>query len=78
MRDTSLSEVMASAVAHAVGLLKSHVPNLDPELLREGYQCETDAEWDVLVDGTFDAAQHFISAYDFSVISDQGRPGDQP
>jgi chromosome segregation ATPase len=30
-RDTSLSEVMASAVAHVIGLLKSHVPDLDPE-----------------------------------------------
>jgi hypothetical protein len=36
--------VMTSAVAHVVSLLKSHVSNLDPELLR----CDSDAERGVL------------------------------
>jgi uncharacterized protein (DUF3084 family) len=36
-RDTSSSKVIASAVAHAVAVLKSHVPDLDLELLHEDY-----------------------------------------
>jgi hypothetical protein len=39
---------------------------------------ETDVERDALVDGAFDAAQYFISEYDFSVANDQGSPGAQP
>jgi hypothetical protein len=76
-RDTSSSEVMALAVAHTVGLLKSYVPDLDLELLHKEYQCETDAERDVLVDGTFDASQHFMFSYDFSMICDHSSPGNQ-
>lgn len=45
-------------MAHVVGLLKSHVPDLDSELLCEDYRCNTDAERDALVDGAFDATQH--------------------
>jgi hypothetical protein len=75
---TLSSKVMASVVAHAVGLLKSHMPDLNQELLYEDYQCEYDAERDALVDGAYDAAQHFVSAYDFSMISNQGSLDDQP
>jgi hypothetical protein len=32
---------MASVMAHAVGLLKSHMPDLDPGLLRVDYRCES-------------------------------------
>jgi hypothetical protein len=66
--DTSSSKVMVSAVAHAAGLLKSHMPGLDLELLHEDYRCESDA---------FDAAQHFLSSYGFSMIGDQSSPSDQ-
>jgi hypothetical protein len=76
--DYSSSEVIASSVAHAVALLKSHIPDLDPELLCKDYRCETDAERDALIDGSFDAAQHFVSEYDFSVANDQDSPGAQP
>jgi hypothetical protein len=47
---------MASAIVHAVGLLKIHVPGLDSELLHEDYRCESDAAWDALVNGVYDAA----------------------
>jgi hypothetical protein len=36
-RDTSSSKGMALAMAHSVGLLRSHVPDLDPKLLHEDY-----------------------------------------
>jgi hypothetical protein len=75
-RNTSSSEVMASVVAHVVGLLKSHVANLNLELLREDYRCESDAERNVFMDDAYDAAHHFVSSYDFSVISGQSSPGD--
>jgi hypothetical protein len=74
-RDTSSSKLMASAVAQTAGLLKSHVPYLEPELHHEDYRCETNAKQDALIDGAFDAAQHFVSEYDFSVINDQGSTG---
>jgi hypothetical protein len=69
---------MASVVVQTVGLLKSHVLDLDSELLREDYQCETDVEQEVLIYDAFDAPQQFMSAYDFLVINDQGSPSDQP
>jgi hypothetical protein len=50
-RDTSSSKVMALTMAHMVDQLKSHVPDLDPELFREDYECESDAKRDALVDG---------------------------
>jgi hypothetical protein len=55
-QETSSSEVMALVVAHTVALLKSHVADVDLELLHKEYQCKTDAERDTLIDGAFDAA----------------------
>jgi hypothetical protein len=72
--DTS-SEVIASAVAHIVALLKSHAPDLDPEILHKEYQCKTDANRDALIEGAFYAAQHFVSEYDFSMANDQDSLG---
>jgi hypothetical protein len=43
------------------GLLKSQVPDLDPKLLQEDYRYETNAARDTLIDGVFNAAQHFVS-----------------
>jgi hypothetical protein len=64
-RDYSSSEVISSVVAHAVALLKSYVSDLDPELLCKEYPCKDDDKWDALIEGVFDAAQHFVSKYDF-------------
>jgi hypothetical protein len=36
-RDWSSSEVISSIVAHVVALLKSYMPDIDPELLRKEY-----------------------------------------
>jgi hypothetical protein len=74
-RDYSSSEVIYSAVAHAVVLLKSYMPDVDPELLHKEYQCKDDDERDALIEGTFDAAQHFVSEYDFYLANDHDSLG---
>jgi hypothetical protein len=48
--DYSLSEVISSTVAHAVTLLKSYMPDVDPELLRKEYRCKDDDERDALIE----------------------------
>jgi hypothetical protein len=76
-RDYSSSVVISSVVAHAVVLLKSYTPDLDPKLLRKEYRCEDDGEWDTLIDSVFETTQHFVSQYDFSMVDDQDSPGAQ-
>jgi hypothetical protein len=71
----SESNYSSSTVAHAVALLKSHVPNPDPELLRKDYPLEDDDERDTLIDSVYDTAQYFVSQYDFSGFNDQGDEG---
>jgi uncharacterized protein (DUF3084 family) len=46
--DFSSSEVISSAVAYAVALLKSYTSDLDVELFCKEYQCKDDAERDAL------------------------------
>jgi hypothetical protein len=76
-RDYSLSEVISSTVAHAVTLLKSYMPDVDPELLRKEYRCKDDDERDALIESAFDAAQHLLYEYDFSMPNNQDSPSVQ-
>jgi hypothetical protein len=64
------STVISSAVAHAVALLKSYVPDLDTKLLCRDYPFDDDDERDTLIDNVYDTAKHFVSQYDFSVAND--------
>jgi hypothetical protein len=68
--DYSSSEVIPSVVVYTVALLKSYVPDLDPELLRKEYQYKDGDEWDAITEGVLDATQHFVSEYDFFVAND--------
>jgi hypothetical protein len=68
--DYSSSEVISSAVAHVVALLKSYVPDLDTELLRRDYPLDNDDEQDTLIDSVYDTAQFFVSQNDFSIAND--------
>jgi hypothetical protein len=68
--DYSSSEVISSAVAHVVALLKSYVPDLDTELLRRDYPLDNDDEQDALIDSVYDTAQFFVSQNDFSIAND--------
>jgi hypothetical protein len=77
-RDHSSSEVISLVVAHVVALLNNYVRDLDPELLRKDYQWKDDDERIALIVGVFDAAQHFVSEYEFFVANDQDNSGTQP
>jgi hypothetical protein len=54
-------------VANAVALLKSHLPDLDVELLCKDFAVD-EAEREALTIGTYDAAHEFASSYDFSSL----------
>jgi hypothetical protein len=68
--DYSSSEVISSAVAHVVALLKSYVPDLDIELLHRDYPLDNDDEQDTLIDSVYDTTQFFVSQNDFSIAND--------
>jgi hypothetical protein len=61
--------MISSAVAHAAALFKNHLPNLNMELLRQDFTVD-DVEHETLVSSAFDAAQDFVSSYDFTSISE--------
>jgi hypothetical protein len=56
-------------VAHAIALVKSHVPDFDAEILWWDFAIN-DEERDALVDSVYDTAQYFASKYDFSVLGE--------
>jgi hypothetical protein len=60
--------MISSAVAHAAALFKNHLPDLNMELLRQDFTVD-DAEHETLVSNAFDAAQDFISSYDFTSLA---------
>jgi hypothetical protein len=61
--------MISSAVAHAAALFKNHLPNLNMELLRQDFTVD-DVEHETLVSSAFDAAQDFVSSYDFTSLSE--------
>jgi hypothetical protein len=46
-------------------LFKNHLPDLNMELLHQDFTVD-DAQHETLVSSAFDAAQDFISSYDFT------------
>jgi hypothetical protein len=61
--------MISSVVAHTTTLFKNHLPDLNMELLRQEFNVD-DAECETLVSSTFDAAQDFISSYDFTSLAE--------
>jgi hypothetical protein len=61
----SSNMIISSAVAHTAALFKNHLPDLDMELLCQDFTVD-DAEHEALVSSVFDAAQDFVSSYDFA------------
>jgi hypothetical protein len=55
-RDYSSSTLISSKVEHAVTLLKSYVPDLDPELLHKDYPFEEFEKRDTIIDSVYDIA----------------------
>jgi hypothetical protein len=61
--------MISSAVAHTVALFKNHLPDMGIELLHQDFTVD-DAERDVLVSNAFNAAQEFVSSYDFTSLAE--------
>jgi hypothetical protein len=57
--------VISSTVAHVATLFKSHLPDLDMEILRKDFTIE-EAEHETLVTSAYNAAQDFVSSCDFA------------
>jgi hypothetical protein len=73
--DSSVLMIL-TVVANAMALLKSHLPNLNVELLRKDFTVdETDHE--ALTSGAYDAAHEFASSYDFSSLA-ESKDNDSP
>jgi hypothetical protein len=69
MRESSFNMMISSTVAHAAALFKNHLTDLNMELLCQDFTVD-DAERDTLVSSAFDAAQEFVSSYDFASLAE--------
>jgi chromosome segregation ATPase len=68
-RETSFNMMISSTVAHVAVLFKNHLPDLNMELLCQDFTMD-DAERKTLVSSIFDAAQDFVSSYDFPSLAE--------
>jgi hypothetical protein len=66
-REGSTNMMISSAVAHTVAMFKNHLPDLNVEILRQDFTVD-DSEREALVSSAFDAAQDFVSSYDFASL----------
>jgi hypothetical protein len=64
-REVSSTTVISSTVTHAAALFKSHLPDLDMEILHKDFTIEK-AECKTLVTSAYAAAQDFVSSSDFA------------
>jgi hypothetical protein len=67
--ESSFNMMISSAVVHAATLFKNHLPDLNMKLLRQDFTVD-DAKRETLVSSVFDAAQDFISSYDFTSLAE--------
>jgi hypothetical protein len=65
--ESPFNMMISSAVAHAAALFKNHLPDLNMELLHQNFTMDN-TEHETLVSSTFDAAQDFVSSYDFTSL----------
>jgi hypothetical protein len=61
--------MISTAVANALALLKSHLPDLDMDILRKDFTID-EAEREALTSGAYDATHEFASSYDFSSLAE--------
>jgi hypothetical protein len=64
-REDSSIQMVLTAVANAMALLKSHLSDLDVELLRKDFAVD-EVEREALTSGAYNATHEFASSYDFS------------
>jgi hypothetical protein len=67
-RKSSFNMMISSVMAHDAALFKKHLPGLNMELLRQDFNVD-DVECEILVSSVFDAAQDFVSSYDFASLA---------
>jgi hypothetical protein len=63
----STNIMISLVVAHTATLFKNHLPDFNMEVLRQDFTVD-DAEREALVFSAFDAAQDFVSSYDFTSL----------
>jgi hypothetical protein len=68
-REESSILMISMIVANAMALLKSHLPDLDVELLRKDFAVD-EAEREALTSGAYDATHEFTSSYYFSSLAE--------
>jgi hypothetical protein len=66
-RESFFNMMISSTVAHATIIFKNNLPGLNLELLRQDFTVN-DVEHEILVSSAFDAAQDFVSSYDFASL----------
>jgi hypothetical protein len=66
--EASSSTVIASVVANAAALFKSHTLDLDMEILRKDFPID-DVECEACAQSAYDATHDFVSLYDFSSLA---------
>jgi tryptophan 2,3-dioxygenase len=66
-REDSSILMILMVVDNAMALLKSHLPDLDVELLRKDFTVD-EVDREALTIGAYDAAHEFASSYDFSSL----------
>jgi hypothetical protein len=67
-REDSSTHMISTVVANAMALLKSHLPDLDVELLRKDLAVD-EVQREALTNSAYDAAHEFASSYDFSSLA---------
>jgi hypothetical protein len=68
-REDSSILMILMALANAMALLKSHLPDLDVEVLRKDFIVD-EVEREALTNGAYGAAHEFASSYDFSSLTE--------
>jgi hypothetical protein len=68
-REDSSTQMISTVVANDMALLKSHLPDLDVELLLKDF-IVTEVEREALTNGVYDATHEFVSSYDFSSLAE--------
>jgi hypothetical protein len=67
--EISSNTVITSAVAHAAALFKNHLHDLDVVILLKDF-IVNDSVRETLVASAYDAAQDFVSSYDFASLTE--------
>ena len=68
--EEKLIERAVTAVKHVVGVIKSHQPDFDPNLILQGYNCSQADDVQQLLDGIHPTTVAFVEKLGFSIDDD--------